>query len=1806
MQKKGVFLVSLILLSVFCASLAYAIVDESQPAIGQVTSGMIFGQEGVITSVSDREMFARQIPESVTIPGDLMSQRPEPAKFYGYIVEFEDEPLIVQETRLRKEAEKNKNYVEKAEEAPLYKVGTKVKGTYTKYVKAMPEDVADEVKDYEKELKENHEAVKERIKNKIAKLKGEKTTGRVTGFFSKITGRATDNSELKVLNEYEKVFNGVALNISAEESREIEKVDGVKSIQPNYEVKAMLMDSVPLINADDVWQLDADGNSCASSGKDCLTGKGITIAVIDTGVDYMHGDLGGCFGAGCKVIDGYDFVNNDNDPMDDNGHGTHVAATVAGNGVLKGVAPDAKLYAYKVLSAGGSGSFEGIIAGIERAVDPNQDGNFSDHADIISMSLGGYGNPDDVISSAVDNAVNAGVVAVIAAGNSGPGENTIGSPGTARKAITVGATDKTDAIAYFSSRGPVIWTDSDGNEKAIIKPDVVAPGVNICAAQWNNAWQDRQCLDTEHTAISGTSMATPHVAGAAALLKQKNPGWTPEEIKMALRSTAVGINEPVTTQGYGRMDVLGATNFNGIPSIAKIETGEKVYGTINIIGTASGREFNRYTLYYSLVKNQDEWIELITSTTSVENGVLYSNLNTSLFDEADYYLKLEVWNNNNEISEDVNIINVNNLEITFPWDRSILRKGDIIEIKGKVSEFNQISIKYSQGLYFNIKELESATWKTEGIEVNMAYNGDGASEGVLARWDTSNLEDDFYNLKLEIRNSQEFIYPIFLDSKLKEGWPIYLNSFNTFLASEIYQPDVQDLDGDNKKEIIFVYRAGRDSFNQIAQLIVYNSAGSIKWSKELPPPHSWTPCNKVVGDVDNDGFSEIFVECTTQICTHQLYGFKHNGDKYGGTEWPLSLEGCDPYTLNIADLNSDGINELIAYGGDRVITPGEDYRKIVLFIGTEGILKEILIPVCDKLRTEQDYAPTSAIGNFDNDIDLEVVSRYGCNGVVAYNFDGSFVDGWPKYVDGLIIGDLSVGDINADGYDEVMVPTHPLYYENKVVFSGGLYVLNKNGVLNGWPFNESKAFTAPVALADLDGNKKLEIIAQAEGNGRPKFILSYDGKKFPGWPPQKQPTVGTIPVRSASVAADLDGDKKIDAVFKDGGFTAAIYNGRLDALGGVLAYNLEGNPIDLNIKYNQINALLLGFWPSYATTLITDLEENGKIDLISTSLVSTLNKNVVALYIHELDAPYNKSNIDWPMFMHDPQHTGCYDCEKIIAKTCSEIYRVPARTEGCLKEMCGNDKIISCQRAGYISVAICNKTVLSGECSRNKTAVCQNGNWINCLSDEICENDSCVKKVVTNVTCNDTDNGQDIYVKGTAQNNTFMKTDYCYTKTDLKYGYSVTHLMEQYCNNSLVKEAEWICPVGYECKDGACINKSVTCIDSDNGKNFFLKGSTTAKNVTRTDSCSWERDKGFIIKEYYCENSESKETSYICPGNCIDGACIQAVQNQTITCTDSDGGINYYIQGTFSGMYNGTLLSNEDACLDPANWDETSSSEWLGEGYCENNVLKIMRYKCQNGCSNGACIGEPQKEATQTCTDSDGLDYSIKGNVVGYRLVNGNLEKYSYFDGCHNSSSLVEFYCEGNNIKGTGIIPCENGCKDGACIGEQLINQTIQCTDSDGGANFDVKGTTGIPENMKEDYCRDAGSVIELTCAIDYVGWRGDWHDCHLGCSNGACLTAPSPTPTPSQPTCTDSDKGKNYLVKGSTTVVKADGTTETNTDSCNKDGTIKEWYCQDNAALGENVKCPAGRICSNGACIRFRFTGLATRIGEWIKGLFE
>ncbi|GHK00671.1 hypothetical protein SY2F82_24680 [Streptomyces sp. Y2F8-2] len=293
--------------------------------------------------------------------------------------------------------------------------------------------------------------------------------------------------------------------------------------------KASLDKSVPQIGAPTAW----------AAG---YTGKGVKVAVLDTGVYADHPDLKG------QVIEAENFSTSAT-TADKVGHGTHVASIVAGTGAkshgkYKGVAPGAKILSGKVLDDDGYGDDSGILAGMEWAA---QQG-----ADIVNLSLGGADTPDiDPLEAEVNKlSEQKGVLFAIAAGNEGEsGERTIGSPGSATDALTVGAVDDKDRLADFSSRGPGL----DG----AIKPDVTAPGVDITAAAAPGSLIDEEVGENPagYLTISGTSMATPHVAGAAALLKQEHPDWTFAELKSALTGSAKGGNYTPFQQGSGRIAV---------------------------------------------------------------------------------------------------------------------------------------------------------------------------------------------------------------------------------------------------------------------------------------------------------------------------------------------------------------------------------------------------------------------------------------------------------------------------------------------------------------------------------------------------------------------------------------------------------------------------------------------------------------------------------------------------------------------------------------------------------------------------------------------------------------------------------------------------------------------------------------------------------------------------------------------------------------------------------------------------------------------------------------------------------------------------------------------------------------------------------------------------------------------------------------------------------------------------------------------------------------------------------------------------
>lgn len=505
------------------------------------------------------------------------------------------------------------------------------------------------------------------------------------------------------------LFNGVAVQVAQRDRAALAGLPGVAAVHPDGTMRGSDESSNPLIGAPEVWKrTDPTGRR--------VRGDGVTVAVVDTGVDYRHPDLGGGFGPGHKVVAGQNLVTGGGDPMDDHGHGTHVAGIIAGDGGVQGVAPKARLTAYKVLNERGEGYESDILAGIEAAADPAS----PYRADVINMSLGGDGDGTDPLGRAATRASQTGTVVIAAAGNSGPGAQTVGTPAAADGVIAVGAStsgvrvprvrlvkptakgvqafrfqmsanpparpvttrlvdggqgepaeldklgpltgkivlvdfpqgpaqyvrlardlerrgalatlmginnsgpqvagdrfaadsgdngrfdklvvlqmdqfetqmlrallgkgavqlrlegkDSTDELASFSSRGP--------SARYGAKPDLVAPGVDIRSTVPDNGqWR-----------LSGTSMASPHVAGAAALLRQLHPKRPASVVGGMLVGGAKRL--PGLTpaeQGAGRLDIPAAAGTDLVASPPSFSLGLADLTGRNVRGSGSVRLTN--------------------------------------------------------------------------------------------------------------------------------------------------------------------------------------------------------------------------------------------------------------------------------------------------------------------------------------------------------------------------------------------------------------------------------------------------------------------------------------------------------------------------------------------------------------------------------------------------------------------------------------------------------------------------------------------------------------------------------------------------------------------------------------------------------------------------------------------------------------------------------------------------------------------------------------------------------------------------------------------------------------------------------------------------------------------------------------------------------------------------------------------------------------------------------------------------------------------------------------------------------------
>jgi len=418
-----------------------------------------------------------------------------------------------------------------------------------------------------------------------------------------------------------KILSGSSMEVSSDRLEDLARMDGIRGVYEDR--KLQILGEYP-----EGYNPRNDPRMRSESA----IGKGVTVAILDTGADPKHlclDDIDDDLSTeDPKIVAFKDFVNDRKEPYDDHGHGTHCASLIAGTGSGGGVAPGAELVVVKVMDDYGSCYLSDALSALDWCLENREDLEI----DAISFSVGGDGPSDgtSLLDEACNNIVDEGVVVCVAAGNSGPNTMSIVEPGAAEKVITVGAVDSDGEIFEMSSRGPT----SDDR----IKPDLVTVGVEVRSAKAGSF--------LDQSVMSGTSMATPQVAGAVAVLLEKDPSLKPDEVKRVLLKSAddMGPLEPDNFYGYGALNLTRALEMLEEPEAVKgpvvedldlsrptAKSGDPVMIEAEVSGDVKNVEI------HVLGKTREIWIPMSDFDS---NSIYTARWETRFWDPGDYTIKV--------------------------------------------------------------------------------------------------------------------------------------------------------------------------------------------------------------------------------------------------------------------------------------------------------------------------------------------------------------------------------------------------------------------------------------------------------------------------------------------------------------------------------------------------------------------------------------------------------------------------------------------------------------------------------------------------------------------------------------------------------------------------------------------------------------------------------------------------------------------------------------------------------------------------------------------------------------------------------------------------------------------------------------------------------------------------------------------------------------------------------------------------------------------------------------------------------------
>ncbi|MFH1442316.1 MAG: S8 family serine peptidase [Candidatus Omnitrophota bacterium] len=1004
----------------------------------------------------------------------------------------------------------------------------------------------------------------------------------------------------------------------------------VEYAEPNYIYTVQMFPDDPYYQTkgsweqefDDLYGLKPDKLNCEAAW-DITQGEGMVVAVIDTGIDKSHEDLAGNVWVNAGEIpangidddgngyvddvNGWDFVNKDNDPKDGHGHGTHCSGTIAGIGNnnigVIGVAPKAKIMALKGLSDKGEGDSEVLAQCVIYAVDNG--------ADVLSNSWGGTGI-SQTLTDAFHYAYNNGVVAVAAAGNSNKDVKDF-MPANIDTVISIAATDDEDLKASFSNWGDV---------------DVAAPGVQILSARsaGTDMYGDgKHIVGDKYYWSNGTSMACPHVAGVCALIMSHIPLCPPDTVRQYLRMTAdeLAADPANDSLGCGRVNAHSSLSDPCFVEIVEPVSGvisNKAY--IDVYALAYGDKFSYYTLDYR--KGADEWIPIVSEVhTQFTNPAVVGRWDTSCLVDGIYTLRLRVYTDDQPavVSTSRVTITVDNLKINSPKNGEYLPVKSSYAIKGIACGvgFQRYIVEYSL--------KDSGIWSEDG----MAYDGTAVKtidESVLAEFDTSVLaESGTYELKVSVYYdtgySIEEVTAFIYDSQFASGFPVWIENHLFTGESDLNVLNMPD----NTKQIILSYNK---------RIILVDSHGNKKEilrSDLIAPPEgaSFIYGGGIsVGDM-GDGKEKIFTHLLLDKCSTEEQNYYQRSSAYESDgscvagwpqhyDGPISYEGFSSIVFGnstvINDMDNDGKPEMAMKGYVVKSWDSSWHTDSLLFLfNSDGTLVDGW-----PLTLTGGYGDSCSdpiVADLNNDGKKEVLVWTSIFGLMAYAKDGQMMPGWQisnvlqysknavnEYYDA---GRPAVADLNKDGKYEIAIRDS----------NGWLYLFDNLGhLLDKVLIYETDTPGSPgveMLAVDINRDGVVELAAgystgggfdfyQCEGNNLVKIQDFLELQ---------------LPWGTNFVIADINNDKEMELI-------AAVGNG---FEGKISAYNFDGQCL-----WSKTLSFLVG------GVVLTDLDNDGKMELVS--LAADYSCGGIGIVAWDLDGLATPENMPWPQAGHDPQRTG--------------------------------------------------------------------------------------------------------------------------------------------------------------------------------------------------------------------------------------------------------------------------------------------------------------------------------------------------------------------------------------------------------------------------------------------------------------------------------------------------------------------------------------------------------------------------------------